>query len=186
MTVTFPIDFVAIRKALADQMTATTALVAFLEEPETQNDPRPPLPYVGFKIITPAAKFGDDSKDYDSNTGLWNSGGVRMMTVGFDVYGNTQEEAYSYMCLLQASFDLEDVQENLREAVGIGICEIGGVADLSQLLNTGFEARAHLEVKFSVASNIQSDLGEIDSVTVQGTVSTDSGTGTISVTVQEP
>ena len=151
------------------------------EEPETQNEPRPSKPYMSMKITTAAAKNGDDSVDNvldnsGNSTTVWNSGGQRKMTVEFNSYGTSHEEAYNYMTLWQTALDNEGIQSDLRKA-GIAVWVIGNVADLSKLLNTGFEGRAHLETTFGIAVNFATDLGEMDSVTVEGTVS--AGTSTI-------
>lgn len=145
-----------------------------LAEPETQNEPRPDLPYMTFKFTTPGAKSGDDTKswvldDMGAPTTIVNSGGVRKMTIDFDSYGTSHEEAYNLMAIWQTALDLEDIQAILRQA-GVAVWIIGNVADLSKLLNTGYEGRAHMTCTFGIAMNLQSDLGEIDSVKVGGTV----------------
>lgn len=150
-----------------------------LSEPEVQNEPRPAKPYFSFKMTTPATKFGDDSKDpvLDAQgvpTTVVNSGGVRMMTVSFDAYGRSHEEAYNYMLAWQCALDREDIQEDLRRQ-GIAVWQIGNVADLSQLLNTGYEGRSHMDCTFGYAVNTQSDLGAIEEAPIKGTVNTDSG-----------
>ena len=185
-TVTFPIDFNAIRAAIANEIVKVTGLTqnqVLLYEPEQPNQPRPSKPYFTFKITGPGFKYGDDSKDYVSGQ-IWNSGGPRKMTVAFDCYGNNHEAAYNYMSLWQTALDLENIQADLRVA-GIAVWIIGAVADLSVLLNTGYEGRAHMECDFGVAFNLQSNLGEIDAVTVTGKISTDTGTVTTSETVTD-
>ena len=104
------------------------------------------------------------------------------MTVSFNCYGESHEEAYNYMQLWNSALDLENIQEDLRRA-GIAVWVIGNVADLSQLLNTGYEGRAHMEVTFGIAVNLTSDLGAMESVdvTVNGTEGTDTITDTITV-----
>lgn len=183
----FPVDFNVIRKTFVAEIAKVTNLTAILEEPETQNSPRPPAPYFSFKIITPAAKSGDDDKrnvpdSMGNPTVNWLSGGVRKMSVSFNCYGTSHEEAYNYMTLWQTALDLENIQEDLRR-VGIAVWLIETVADLSQLLNTGYEGRAHLDVQFGIAVNLQSNLGEMDSVEVQGTIDTDSGVAHTDTTV---
>lgn len=188
----FPIDFNKIRIAFARELQKVCMLPAnqvILSEGEIPDVPRPCKPYFSFKLITPAAKNGDDSKDnvldaQGNSTTKWNSGGVRKMTVAFDCYGLSHEEAYNYMGLWQTALDLEDIQEDLRRA-GIAVWTIGTVADLSQLLNTGYEGRAHMECTFGIAMNLVSDLGEEASVTVQGTVSL-SGVGVKNISEDAP
>lgn len=174
-----PIDYVQIRVALIRQMQAVTGLTSILEEPEDANDSRPPLPYLSMKITSPGIKSGDDSKsnvkdDQGNPTTTWNSGGCRKMLVDFNAYAETHEEAFNYMAMWQTALDLEDIQFNLRQA-GIAVWVIGTVADLTKLLNTGYEGRAHLDCSFGIAMNLESDLGSIDQVTVEGAVTTDQG-----------
>ena len=181
-----PLDYNVIRKMFANEITKVTGLTAILEEPETQNSPRPPKPYMSFKISRPGDKSGDDSKqqtldNMGNPSSVWNSGGVRKMTVEFNCYGRTHEEAYNFMALWQGSLDLLNIQADLR-TVGIAVWIIGNVADLSQLLNTAYEGRAHMECTFGIAFNISSDLSYIETVVVEGTVQTDSGDNTISIT----
>lgn len=178
----FAIDFDAVRIAFARELQKVLLLdqnhVIYLE-PEAPNQPRPTKPYVGFKLTTPAAKIGDDSKQnvLDANgnsTSIWNSGGVRKMTVAFDFYGTSHEEAYNYLTTWQTALDLEDIQADLRLS-GIAVWGPGTVADLSALLNTGYEGRAHMDHTFGIAANLQSDLGSMEHVTVDGTIDTDNG-----------
>lgn len=186
---TLSVDYNIVRQTLVRQIIAATSLPSgsvVLEEPVIQNVPRPPLPYIGMKITTPGAKVGDDSKqnvlDGEGNpTTQWSSGGVRTMTVSFHSYAMTHEGAYNLLVLLQSAFDLEDVQQQLNLGAGLAVSMIGTVADFSQLLNTGYEGRAQMDVKFLIAVSVQSDLGEMDSVVVTGTVNTNSGEDTITV-----
>lgn len=166
------LDFNVIRQAFISLIAVETGLpynVIITEEPETQDAPRPDLPYLSMKITRPADKSGDDTKTPVPGPGnVWNSGGVRMMTIGFNAYGRSHEEAYNYMSDWQCALDREDVQQTLRSS-GIAVWTIGNVADLSQLLNTGYEGRAHMDCTFGIAMNTQSDLGEMNSVTISGT-----------------
>jgi hypothetical protein len=169
-----PIDFNAIRKAIANEIVKSVGFDTnhvILEEPETPNTPRPTRPYMSFKLTSPAGKNGDDSYEHVSGT-IWNSGGVRKMNVSFHCYGTSHEEAYNLMSLWQAVLGVEPVQERLRKS-GIAIWIIGELADLSLLLNTGYEGRSHMDVSFGVASNIESDFGAIEHVTVDGTLDED-------------
>jgi hypothetical protein len=168
---TFPIDYSAIRQAFAAEIKAVTGLIAIIEEPVTQNAPRPCLPYFSFKLTTPGAKSGDDSTFYagDGATTLFGKGGNRKMSVSFNCYAATQEEAYDYMALWQGSLELPNVQAVLRES-GIAVWLIGTVADLSALLNTGYEGRSHMDVQFGIASNLVEDDGAIEHADITGTV----------------
>jgi hypothetical protein len=175
-------DFNVIRQALVREIQSRIGLDqqhVIYEEPEQPNFPRPSLPYFSVKILVPAAKKGDDDHtpvlDGDGNpTTVWNSGGVRQMTAEFNAYGRSHEEAYNLMSWWQSALDTETVQGDLRES-GLAVWTIGNVADLSKLLNTGYEGRAHLECTFGIAMNLTEDLGQEETVTVVGEVTTDQG-----------
>lgn len=187
MSYKLSVDFNLIRKAFANQIQAVTGLTqnqVILAEGEAPNEPRPCKPYFSFKILNPGMRYGDDCKQYVGN-GVWNSGGPRKMTVAFDCYGESHEEAYNYMCLWQTALDLEDIQAILR-SYGIAVAIIGSVADLSVLLNTGYEGRAHMECDFNLAFNVESFIGEIETVPVAGQVDTGNGIQGIGVTVTKP
>lgn len=105
------------------------------------------------------------------------------MTVSFNCMGETHEEAYNLMALWQAQLDTPNVQEDLRRA-GIAVWLIGNVADLSQLLETGYEGRSQMECTFGVAANITQVLGEMDSVEVKGKIT--DGVTVISTDITAP
>ncbi len=169
MPVSFPIDFDAIRIAIIQEIQRVTTKTCILTNPKGVKTPRPALPYFSMNVTTPAAKFGDDStQDVDGN-GTINRGGQRRMSVSFQSYAQDVEEAYNYMSLWQAALDQFTTQSNLREA-GIAVWTIGNVADISALLNTGYEARAQLDVQFGIASNLEEDVGTIESVFASGTI----------------
>jgi len=135
-------------------------------------------------------KRGDDARtkilDIHGNpTTSWNVGGQREIMVDFNCFGNSHEEAYDYMALLQSALELQTIQEDLRRA-GIALWMNGSVADFSALLNTGYEGRAQMQVAFGIAANMTEDLGEIAVVPFQGDIKTDSGptevTGVVDVT----
>lgn len=176
------VDFNLIRTAFINALQYACGLDqnhTITEEGEEPNTPRPGLPYMGMKIITPGARFGDDDKtnvpDADGKgTTVWNTGGPRKMTVSFDAYGNSHEEAYNLMSLWQTALDEENTQALLRET-GIAVWIIGTVADLSQLLNTGYEGRAHMDCQFGLAMNLTSDLGAMETAVVHGSINTGQG-----------
>jgi hypothetical protein len=94
------------------------------------------------------------------------------MTVSFNAYAGSHEDAYNLMALWQTGLDEENTQSLLRQA-GIAVWLIGTVADLSELLNTAYEGRAQMDCTFGLAMNVTSDLGEILEVVVDGAITTD-------------
>ena len=175
----FAIDFVKIRANLVNTVAKYTGVQVIEEEPEAPDAPRPNKPYISLKITSPALKQGDDSTrnvtDSDGNlTTQVVRGGQRQMNVQFDAYGNSHEEAYNYMALIQSSLELETMQADLRVA-GIAVWLNGNVVDMSALLNTGYEGRAMMEVQFGIAANTIEDVGAIDTAQTSGTITTDTG-----------
>lgn len=174
------VNFKEIRVALARMIEGATGLTAILDEQKGRTNTTqklPDLPFFSFKIATGAQKKGDDDYRYsrtdvtdpENPVTTFNSGGQRMMSVSFQVYTDEQECANAYMATLQSSLELRGVQESLRDK-GIAVWNIGTIADLSQLLNTGYEARAHMDVEFGIAANLEETLKTIDAVEVEGTV----------------
>lgn len=150
-----------------DTVQYVTGLTCIVQEPNVQNAQRPPLPYMGLKLTTPAAHNGYDAM-YLINDTTFGWGGNRKMSVSFHCYALTPEDAYNYMALWQGALALESVQ-NLLRRTAIAVWLIGNVADLSQLLNTGYEGRSQMDVQFGITSNMKEDLGEIDTVQISGT-----------------
>lgn len=187
-----PIDYTALRIAMLAAMRTATGLDqnhVIMFEPEVAGSPRPSRPYMTLKIVTAGARYGDDvptqQQDAQGNLStVWNSGGPRMMACDFNAYAATHEDAYALAALWQASLDSVPTQESLRQA-GIAVWLIGSVSDLSVLLNTGYEGRAHLDCRFGVASNLTVDLGSMDTFTVDGQVLSGTLSTSLEVTVKD-
>lgn len=168
-----PVDYNLIRSTIADELKRVTQTIPVLEEATVQDAPRPDLPYFSFKLTTPGAKNGDDSQYYVGGTSgtVFGRGGNRKMTVSFHCYAQEQETAYNLMALWQGSLELFQTQSNLK-AAGIAVWLIGNVADLTELLNTGYEGRSQMDVQFGISSNLSEDLSAIEKVDAVGTVDT--------------
>ena len=170
---TLPIDYDALRTTLIVATEAACELAqgkVIAAEPETADSPRPEKPYLTLKIITPGARFGSDAYVDTSEDGVYSMQGPRAMTVSFNCFGRSHEEAYGLMALLQARLggDIR-LQETLTRG-GMAVWRPGAVADLSQLVNTAYEGRAQMDVTFGVTSVLPVDLGIIEQVQVVGPV----------------
>lgn len=182
-----PLDFTAFRALLATTVGNVTGRPCILAEQKGQGGqplPRPELPYLTLKLTTPAAKDGDDSRQYEDVPPVDDdpvtqvkvtTGGIRRMSVSFQSFAVEQEDAYGIMCLLQSALEQLGVQQTLRRG-GVAVWVIGAVADLTQVLNTGYEARAQMDVQFGVAANVTETVDVVQSVAVDGTVKTQGGT----------
>lgn len=169
------VDFSDIRKTLVAEVAKITGLVCIREEPSTPDAPRPPLPYFGYKITTPGEAKGEavlqapDGPYAPGSTAKFNYGQQMKMIVSFQCYAKDQDDAYSYMVLWQNALNLDNVLEELRRK-GLAVWDYGNVADLSALLNTGYEGRSQLDVNFGYASNLGADLGAIEATEITGEV----------------
>lgn len=176
-----PIDYDAKRRAIVQAVALGTGLPAgqvIALEPETMGAPRPKLPYVGFLVTAASVKVGfdwsspvqDDATSGPTGRHLYQ--GVRMMSVGFDAFGRSHEDAYAVMSALQASLEYPPVASLLASA-GLAVWDIGSVADISATLATTYEGRAHLDVTFGMTASLTLDLGRMDAVPVSGQVASD-------------
>lgn len=161
-----PVQFSDFRKAIVAIVEQVTGLKCIRLQPSTPDAPRPPLPYFGYKITTPGKARGEPSFQSFSASNF-NYGQQMEMIVSFQCYAKDQDDAYSYMVLWQNALNLANVLEDLRRK-GLAVWDFSDVADLSELLNTGYEGRAHLDVNFGYASNLGADLGEIAEAQIQG------------------
>lgn len=173
MIVKPPVDFDAIRIALVRAVQRFTKRICILEEPQHLHNPRPEKPYFSFKMITPSVSYGDDAEIRPPSGDDFIYGGQRTGALSMHCYGNSQEEAYGQMSYLQAILQTPNMLELLRKS-GIAVFDIGDVADLSQLLNTGYEGRAQMDVRIGFASNITVPVGTIDEAVIQGEADTGS------------
>lgn len=178
-----PVNYTAIRKALVAEVKKSCVVECIVEETTVQGAQRPAKPYMSFKITTPGIKWGDDSPHGADGSDVV-MGGQRSMSVSFHAYGNTRDQAYELMSLWQASLDLKTVQARLREG-GIAVWLIQTLADASELLNTGWEGRAQMDVQFGMASNLGEDPGTIEVAEIEGSVDTDAEVVTLNFTVPD-
>lgn len=180
MPPTLPFDFKAFRVAIVREIQLVTGLICIREEPAVPNSPRPPsgLPYFSFKVTTPAAPAGYAAQKYTGTGNVFNLGAQRVTSVSFHCYAEDQESAYNYMSVWHMHLNMPDTQERLRRSK-IAVWTIGTVADLSQLLNTGYEGRAQLDAQFGIAFNLTQDLGAIETIEVEGTIDIDEPTNVV-------
>jgi hypothetical protein len=172
-----PIDYDAKRMALVQAVAASTGLPqgqVVMMQAETMGFPRPNAPYVGMLVTSASVKYG---YDYDEGvidaageaTGLFNYTGNRSMSVGFDAFGKTHEDAYGIMAAIQAALESPPV-ELILDAAGMAVWDIGPVTDISALLATSYEGRSHMDVTFGMLSIATYDAGLISNVPFGGQV----------------
>jgi hypothetical protein len=170
------IDYDAVRVALIRTVEAALGLDSqsvVMAEPEQADAPRPSLPYLTLKNAVTSQRYGWDMNDVQDDGSTVVTQGPRSFDTEFTAYGRTHEEAAGLMATWQAALQSWPVQERLR-AAGIAAWKIGDVADVSALLDTGYEGRTSLKVTFGIVSYLSVGSGAnmvIDSATITGDVS---------------
>lgn len=177
-----PIDFKAIRICLVRALEKAVGLTVIMEEPKVPNAPRPALPYLSLKLTTSSKRLGYDEERRPSDTET-NTCGPRKMVASIQCYSAKDDDPGNYLALLQSKLQQSQMHDAL-DLGGIAVWTIGDVADLSQLLNTGYEARAQMDVSFGIAANLIEKVGYIETVIVSGEVH--AGTETLTPDFQVP
>ena len=172
----FPIDYDAIRTALVAAVRTATGLgqnAVIVMEAEQPVGVRPQVPFAALKFTSLSIKAGWDGWAHaglsDDQAGVFTYSGQRSLVVAFDFFGETHEQAYGLAAALQAGLDIDAVWGQL-DAAGLAVWRVDQVVDASELLNTGYEGRAHLTVQFGTMATTQVDVGYIAHVPVAGVV----------------
>ena len=135
-------------------------------------------PYVSLTFLTgPVSVGGEDVKEFNSADEYIISGS-RNMTVSVIVFGHGTGK----VDVLQLASDLQSslhkpINIELLDAAEISIVDHGNVIDASQLLESGFEERAVLDIIFGVCTlEIDSSITPIEEVDVAGSIENPPGT----------
>lgn len=143
---------------------------AIVEKP---NVPRPKPPYLSVNIVTPITKVGSrDSVENISNSSF-NIGGQRRFTLGVKSYVDPKDQSFfdAQDLLIKLQDSLEDPTKRLPlTEAGLAVFFANDILDVTELLETGFEPRAQLDVEMGIASNRTTDLGAIETVKITPTV----------------
>lgn len=134
-----------------------------------QSEPLPPRPCVTMKITDGPRRTGyqDNMVFIGGSTGTkYNVGGQRLMTVSFQIFGNTKIHrpmAYQLAVDLNSSLSLQTVLDSLRGG-GISVLTQGEPINITALEETEYEERAQFDVLFGLAQNVVDDPGIIEHV----------------------
>jgi hypothetical protein len=90
--------------------------------------------------------------------------------------------ARALMAQLRMALALQSTLDPLRDA-GLALVDVGDIHDLSAILETAFQGRAALDLRFLVADDLTERTGYVGSVGVSGTVSGDGSSVTVTKTV---
>lgn len=133
---------------------------------DKQNLPKPPLPYISCNIIsgpqldgTPESKY----KSLDTYTYILR----KIFTLSIQIHATTNHLAY--LSSLIDSMVLPSFRQILRDAE-LSIYNDTDIIinDISELLDTGFEKRASIDVTMAYADEVDDLVGEINFTNIQG------------------
>ena len=174
-------DLTIIQRAIHTWVSGETELKTIWYNP---NAPRPATPYALLSTLTGSVKTGftDDLKYVSGDT--YSISGQRTLSFSIKVIG---EGAVHAVSSLQSSLEKPTVLEALR-ASGLAVWDSGSVQSIPEILETGIEERANLDVLFGVLSSVTDEVGFIEEVEVEEAIyTTPSGSeidvGPINITV---
>lgn len=129
-----------------------------------QSGPRPSkLPYVTIRLDSPTALGGADEQGELDDDGNVEVRGHRTLTVALDTYG---PGALSIMETLQQSLGKVSVLDILSEEYGLAVIDTMPIQNLTALLETEFEERAHMDLIVGYAKAMTDHVGIIEHVEI--------------------
>ena len=155
-----PLNITAIQDKLYEWVFDETALAVIWLFP---NAPRPDLPYISLNILN----FVDVHQDFipapDPVTGEAEIAGNREFTLSIQCYG---DNALQTMSNLKDSLEKPSIQVLLREE-NIAFVDSENVINVTTLLDSIFEERAALDVRFRVATGTVDEIGIIEQTNIE-------------------
>lgn len=138
--------------------------VVFSEQSNVKLD----APFITLKVISGPKRMGStDDLEYVSGDDF-KIIGRREMTISVQAFGC---EAFDILSNLSTSFSEPDVQ-GFFQSKNIGIVDEGSPNDLTNLLDTDFQGRASMDIRFYVLDVKQVKVGTIRKTNVTGEIDT--------------
>lgn len=151
--------FEFIKKHVPEHVTVT-----FAEALSGKDGPRPNPPYVTIKVISGPRPRGFDELRREAGTSNFTVSGMRQYTLSIQGFGMGIRDELSDLVS-----KMDDPYASI-ERKGIGIVDRGDVVDISDLMETGYERRAQLDVIFNAAKNLPSSIKPIERASISGTL----------------
>ncbi len=187
-----PLSFPAIESALVACVETASGLTGkVVLAPQTA--PQPAMPYATVRISGPRPAGGPWPRiiqSFDAAQPAGQEVGLQAvvdeeLTVSLQVftplpYGAASARAL--MAQIRVALALSTSLDPLR-AAGLALVDVGDIQDLSALLDTAFQGRAAMDLRFLVADDVMERTGYVGSVGISGTVTTDGSSITVNKTV---
>lgn len=169
------LNWATIQTALHAWIVAGTGLAVGRVVWANQAMPQPQRPYVTLRLMA-LAPVGHDGVHSTTNLAApageevtLTVEGRRHLTVGVQAYASAVTGAGTAAELLakaQTALSLPTVHAGLR-AAGLAVLNEGGITDLSALLETKFEGRAAMDVRFHCVDEVAEKTGYIATVEIE-------------------
>ena len=176
-----PINFETVKTNLYNWASSQAGMgipVIFLEE----NAPRPTTPYITLKIGAILQIGWDYIFDPTTNLGSNNQVGDREFTLYIQAYGG---DPITLLENLRTSLQKESVLDSLR-ASNLAVIGQFAIEDVSAIIESRFENRASLDIRFRIAQVYTDSIGVIDTVELQEKVEDAIGTVIFNETILIP
>ena len=169
-----PLNMAAFRESIFDWASSESGLRTIWERP---NEARPRLPYVSLNILTgPVVQGGQQETRFSVADDEFSVNALITFTISVRAYGDrVDDDPLQVLTNLQLSLGKNEVLESFREDV-IAIWDEGDVENIPELLETGFEERANMDVLFAASHSVLTDPGQIEKVALSGEVEGSVGT----------
>lgn len=129
-----------------------------------QDGDRVKRPYVTMKVINPGTLLGRPEASYDEDADKDFVLSQRSLTLSVNAFGVESEQK---ILELQQALSTEKVSA-LMDARNISLIDEGTVADLSIVVDSGFETRFQLDIEFGWSMSVDDSVGTIETVIVNG------------------
>lgn len=186
------IDYAAITRAVRQWLVSATGIPDAKVILENQSGPELERPYATVRISAARKLFPQDyrGQEYDdaqpqgSEIELYATG-PRLVSVSVSVYTKAttgNNAAVPMLSDARDALELDSASDAFRLA-GAAVVDASDIRDLSALLFTNFQGRAHLDLTLSVSAHASERVGYIDSVAGTGTVSDGAGGPTTTIPI---
>lgn len=154
-------EFAPVRDAIYTWVSGQTGIKTIWSE---QSAPRPPRPYIDLKLITGAIKLGGQDNLRTKSDGTFALVGPRSITCSIQVFG---ENAMEILTTARDGLDDPVVIEQL-DAAGLSVADDGEPQNITELLETHFEARAAMSVRFELQVERALDTQTVERIGLNG------------------
>lgn len=139
---------------------------------------RPAAPYITVNILAPLQAIGSRdnapiARDSDPGNTIFRMTGQRQFTMSVKAYEKGENKDFfdaqdRLIRVVNATRD-PGLRATLR-AAGLAVLADGAILDVTELIESGYEPRAQLDLIMGIAEDRETDLGAIENVGITGTV----------------